>query len=125
MSKEKFKDMLNKGLGKNVTIGEPLVTKVHLLNSLNYLDVLLRKILIKDNITKTQFIESVTKYNDDIGIHPANTSNAIGNLRKSILTGNISFKKFLEVLRIFKYRITDIKISIVNDKNEEYEISLK
>lgn len=125
MSKEKFDHIMQNNIGKNVTIGEALLTEIDINKSKNYLDVLLRKLLVRNKITKTQFNDAIVEYNDQVGTHPARTSNTIGNLRKSIHIGNISFKKFLETLRIFNYRITNMKISLINPDGEEYDITLK
>lgn len=124
-NKQRFKEVMEKKIGK-ISGGKSMFTKNDIRRGRNQLDILLRKIIVENNISKAQYDEAFKKYSDNDGIHPASLANRKGNLLKTILIGRVSFKKFIEaVCGVFGFKIINIEITFKKPNGSIYKASLE
>lgn len=114
MNKQRLNDVIKHGVGKNVMRGNPMVTPKDIKTCKNYLDVIVRTIFIENKISKEEFKEVVIAYADTLGIHPSKTANMVGSMKKSICDGNISYKRFVQTLKMLGMDITDITVTTIS-----------
>lgn len=108
--------------------GDPLFTENDdVYKSSWLLDRLLVKICQENHITETYFAEKYKMYGLKIlGMHPTQASNNRSNLLKALKAGNITFKRFLEVVcKVLAFNIDQVIFEVIEPTGNKQAFSLK
>ena len=104
----------------NQSEGLSIFNKNQVMEVGNVLDRLLRLIFINNNIGLDYLSEKNRLYAlDKRGVLPSKVSNSRGNLLTAISTGNLTWKKFQEIIvGILEYNI-NVEVTLTNKKGEK------
>lgn len=108
--------------------GDPLFTELDpVFRSSWLLDRMLVKICEENHITEAYFAEKYKLYALKVlGMHPTQASNNRSNLLKALKAGNITFKRFLEVVcKVLAFNIEQVVFEVVEPTGIKQAFSLK
>lgn len=124
---DRFKEVVEKMVGKDSTVGVPLIDPKDVKNGKNHLDTLMRKFIIDNKISKEVCDEKFRQYSDETDYIPAAAlANKKGNLLKTIKTGRITFRKFIEMTcGILGFKLLNISITFQKPNGQTYKVNLE
>ena len=108
--------------------GDPLFTELDPVYKSSWLlDRMLVKICSENHITEAYFAEKYKLYALKVlGMHPTQASNNRSNLLKALKAGNITFKRFLEVVcKVLAFNIEQVVFEVVEPSGTKQAFSLK
>ena len=125
-SKERFKNLMGTTDKNSTEVGECLISKKEYQEAKTLLDVVIRKLVIDNNITKEEF-SSKFKVLSSVwdGMDSASISNRKGNLYRALKSGNITFRKFVEfVCGVLGYEMVEVKFTFKKPDGKSYKVNL-
>lgn len=101
--------------------GPTLLENSHKPRILNWLDVIVRKLITRENITRSKYVDKVSDYADSKVLTTTEKNNTINNTLSSLTTGYITYYTFIKfVTKIMGYRIKRIQITFEREDGTRF-----
>ncbi len=123
---DRFDDVVKRSTDGLRRRGDLIFTVDDIYKTPFFLDKLLRAIFVEKRITKEYFTLMSHRYaRDTLGLDIGRRNVETYNLYKTIKKGRITQSKFMRVLKVFEFELSDIEITVnhVQDNKEHFKLS--
>lgn len=106
--------------------GTPLFTDKDVRDAKNnFLDILIRGMLVKNNVSREYFNAKCREYYQGLGCLSTQANTNGSNLVRTLILGNLTWNRFTETLAVLGWEFADVTVTVKSSSKSDETFSLQ